>query len=102
MKKLDVIMSDMMDCLKLETTNLAKAIKPYVNSLVATDKSVAPMVERKLDYFKQQLGSEEKVVAMYGFDNMNDLKKELGCSLYIVILESYYVNSRQAALFLLD
>ena len=48
-----------------------------IDSLEASEKSVLPNVERKIDYFKQQLGSEEKVVALYGFDNMEDLKKEL-------------------------
>lgn len=48
-----------------------------VDSLVATDASVKPMVDRKLEYFKQQLGSDEKVIALYGFDNMEDLTKEL-------------------------
>jgi len=48
-----------------------------VDSLVATETSVKPMVERKLDYFKQQMGSEEKVLALYGFDTMEDLGKEL-------------------------
>ncbi|HIP47423.1 MAG TPA: peptidylprolyl isomerase [Lutibacter sp.] len=48
-----------------------------VDSLVANEKSVLPNVDRKIDYFKQQLGSEEKVVALYGFDNIDDLKKEL-------------------------
>lgn len=48
-----------------------------VDSLVATEISVKPMVERKLDYFKQQMGSEEKVLALYGFDTMDDLEKEL-------------------------
>lgn len=48
-----------------------------VDSLVATEKSVAPNVQRKIEYFKQQLGNEEKVVALYGFDNLEDLKKEL-------------------------
>lgn len=48
-----------------------------VDSLVATDASVKPMVDRKLEYFKQQMGSDEKVIALYGFDNMEDLTKEL-------------------------
>lgn len=48
-----------------------------VDSLVATEASVKPMVDRKIEYFKQQMGSEEKVVALYGFDNLEDLIKEL-------------------------
>ncbi len=48
-----------------------------VDSLVATESSVLPMVTRKLDYFKQQMGSDEKVLALYGFDTMEDLKTEL-------------------------
>ncbi len=48
-----------------------------VDSLVATEESVKPMVDRKIEYFKQQMGSDEKVLGLYGFDNMDDLKKEL-------------------------
>ncbi len=48
-----------------------------VDSLVATEVSVNPMVERKIEYFVQQLGSDEKVLDLYGFNNMEDLKKEL-------------------------
>lgn len=48
-----------------------------VDSLEANEASVKPMVSRKLDYFKQQLGNEEKVLALYGFDTMDDLEKEL-------------------------
>jgi peptidyl-prolyl cis-trans isomerase SurA len=48
-----------------------------IDSLVATEASVKPMVDRKMQYFEQQLGSLEKVVDLYGFDNVDDLTKEL-------------------------
>jgi len=48
-----------------------------IDSLTASEISVKPMVDRKIEYFTQQLGSIEKVVSLYGFDNMEDLKKEL-------------------------
>ena len=46
-------------------------------TLVADAATVKPSVTQKMDYFLQQLGSEEKVLKMYGFDNLEDLEKEL-------------------------
>ena len=67
------------DCEILEKMMQQKLLAHHavIDSLVATEASVKPMVERKLDYFKQQLGSVDKVVAMYGFDNLDDLTTEL-------------------------
>jgi peptidyl-prolyl cis-trans isomerase SurA len=48
-----------------------------VDSLEANEASVKPAVERKLEYFKQQTNGEEKLLALYGFDNMDELKEEL-------------------------
>jgi len=48
-----------------------------VDSIEVTEKSVAPMVERKIEYFTKQMGDLEKVYELYGFDNIDDLTKEL-------------------------
>ena len=70
---------EMEPCFILEQMMIQKLLAHHavVDSLQANEASVAPMVERKLDYFKQQLGSDEKVLALYGFDSMDDLKNEL-------------------------
>ena len=47
-----------------------------VDSIVATDAEVSSRVDRKINYFMQQLGSEEKVYKYYGFNDMTDLRKE--------------------------
>ncbi len=48
-----------------------------VDSIVASEAEVNSNVERNLAYFKQQLGSMERVVSMYGFNDEEDLRKEL-------------------------
>ncbi len=66
-------------CEILEQIMIQKLLAHHavIDSLEVTEKSVQPVVERKLSYFKQQLGSEDKVLDLYGFNSMDDLKKEL-------------------------
>lgn len=67
------------DCAILEQMMQQKLLAHHavIDSLVATEETVQPMVDRKIDYFTQQLGSIEKVADLYGFDNLDDLKREL-------------------------
>lgn len=71
--------SSLSSCEILEQMMVQKLMAHHavVDSLSATEVSVKPMVDRKIEYFTQQLGSTEKVISLYGFDNMEDLKKEL-------------------------
>jgi peptidyl-prolyl cis-trans isomerase SurA len=71
--------ADLNSCQILEKMMEQKLLAHHavVDSLEANEKSVLPMVERKIDYFTQQLGSVEKVFELYGFDNLEDLNKEL-------------------------
>jgi len=46
-------------------------------TLIADKSSVKPSVDRKMEYFLQQMGSEEAVLELYGFDDIDDLKDEL-------------------------
>ncbi|RXP57629.1 peptidylprolyl isomerase [Lutibacter sp. HS1-25] len=48
-----------------------------IDSVAVSEAEVNEEVDRNIDYFKQQLGSMEKVVAMYGFNDEDDLRKEL-------------------------
>ena len=66
------------DCDMLEQIMDRKLLSHHavVDSLIATESEVNGRVERKINYFMQQLGSEEKVYQYYGFNDMADLRKE--------------------------
>ena len=72
-------MGDISNCQILEQMMQQKLLAHHavIDSLIATEASVKPMVDRKIDYFTQQLGSIDKVTALYGFDNLDDLTREL-------------------------
>ena len=48
-----------------------------VDSVTVSDSQINASVENNIAYFKQQYGSVEKMVAAYGFNDEDDLKKEL-------------------------
>ena len=48
-----------------------------IDSIAVNEGEIQQQVQRKTDYFTQQLGSTEKMLELYGFDNMKDLKDEL-------------------------
>jgi len=72
-------LKDVSNCDILEQMMQQKLLAHHavIDSLVATEATVQPMVDRKIEYFSQQLGSIEKVADLYGFDNLDDLKREL-------------------------
>ncbi len=65
-----------------------------IDSLFVSDAEIEGNVQRKLAYFSQQLGSPEKMLEMYGFDTMKDLKDEL----YRVEKESMLISKMQQEL----
>lgn len=67
------------DCEVLEQVMQQKLLahQAEVDSLIADENSVKPTVDRKLAAFKEQMGTEEKMLALYGFDNMDELRDEL-------------------------
>ena len=67
------------DCEMLEQIMLQKLLAHHavVDSIVISDSEIESGVERNIAYLKQQLGSVEKVYQMYGFDDEDDLRKEL-------------------------
>lgn len=71
--------SNITDCEILEQIMQQKLIahQAEVDSIQVTEESVQPNVQRKLDYFKEQVKSEDKLLALYGFDSMDELKDEL-------------------------
>lgn len=67
------------DCEILEEIMTQKLIAHHavIDSIIVSDAEVNEEVERNIAYFTQQLGSIDKVVAMYGFNDEEDLRKEL-------------------------
>ena len=65
-----------------------------IDSVFASEAEIESNVQRKITYFSQQLGSNEKMLEMYGFDSMKDLKDEL----YRVEKESMLINKMQQSL----
>ncbi len=68
------------DCYILEQMMEQKLLAHHASidtTLIADESSVKPTVERKIEYFTQQTGSEEAVLKLYGFDSLEDLKEEL-------------------------
>ncbi len=70
---------DISDCEMLEQLMLQKLIAHHavVDSIVVSDAEVNAQVERNIQFFSQEYGSVEKVVEAYGFNDIDDLKKEL-------------------------
>ncbi|MDY7395154.1 peptidylprolyl isomerase [Aureibaculum sp. 2210JD6-5] len=66
------------DCEMLEQIMERKLLSHHavVDSISVTEAEVNTNVERKIAYFLEQLGSEEKVYTYYGFSDMADLRKE--------------------------
>ena len=53
------------------------AHQAVIDSVVVSDAEVVSGVERTLAHFKSQIGDMDKVVALYGFDDLDDLRAEL-------------------------
>ncbi|NVK53651.1 MAG: peptidylprolyl isomerase [Flavobacteriaceae bacterium] len=82
------------DCELLEKLMLQKLLSHHavVDSVVVTEEEINNGVNRNLAYFTQQFGSIEKVVEAYGFNDLEDLKKEL----FTIEKESTLVRKEQA------
>jgi peptidyl-prolyl cis-trans isomerase SurA len=67
------------DCEMLEELMQQKLMSHHavVDSVVVPDPEISSRVDRSIQYFTQQYGSIEKVVKAYGFNDLEDLKKEL-------------------------
>ena len=65
-----------------------------IDSIFVSDAEIESNVQRKIGYFSQQLGSPEKMLELYGFDTMKDLKDEL----YRVEKESMLISKMQQSL----
>ncbi len=67
------------DCEMLERIMNRKLLAHHavIDSVVVNEGEIQQQVQRKTDYFTQQLGSPEKMLELYGFENMKELKDEL-------------------------
>ena len=67
------------DCEMLEELMQQKLIAHHavVDSVTVSDAETSTRVDRSVQFFTQQYGSIEKVIKAYGFNDLDDLKKEL-------------------------
>jgi peptidyl-prolyl cis-trans isomerase SurA len=67
------------DCEMLEQLMLQKLLAHHaiIDSIIVSDAEVNAQVERNIQFFSQEYGGVNKVVAAYGFNDIDDLKKEL-------------------------
>lgn len=67
------------DCEMLEELMQQKLLAHHavIDSVVVTDPEINARVDRSVQFFTQQYGSVDKVIKAYGFNDLDDLKKEL-------------------------
>ncbi|WP_373942683.1 peptidylprolyl isomerase [Polaribacter sejongensis] len=67
------------DCEMLEELMQQKLMAHHavVDSVTVSDAEISEKVERSIQYFTQQYGDVDKVIKAYGFNDLEDLKKEL-------------------------
>jgi len=68
------------DCEMLEELMQQKLLAHHavIDSVVVSQAEIDDRINRSVQFFTQQYGSEEKVIAAYGFNDMQDLRDELG------------------------
>ena len=67
------------DCEMLEQIMQQKLLAHHaiVDSVIVSDAEISSKVDRNIEYFTQQYGSEDKMIKAYGFNDLNDLKSEM-------------------------
>ncbi|MFK8059338.1 MAG: peptidylprolyl isomerase [Polaribacter sp.] len=67
------------DCEMLEELMQQKLLAHHavIDSVVVSDPEINARVDRSIQFFTQQYGDVNKVVAAYGFNDVDDLRKEL-------------------------
>lgn len=67
------------DCEMLEQLMLQKLLAHHavIDSVTVSDAEVNSQVERNIQFFAQEYGGPDKVVEAYGFNDIDDLRKEL-------------------------
>ncbi len=81
------------DCEMLEELMQQKLLAHHavIDSVTVSDEEISTRVERSVAYFTDQFGSVDKVIKAYGFNDLDDLKKEL----YSVQSENVLIEKEQ-------
>lgn len=81
------------DCEMLEELMQQKLLAHHavIDSITVIDEEIAARVDKSVQYFTQQYGSVDKVIKAYGFNDLDDLKKEL----YTVQKENVLIEKEQ-------
>ncbi|MFY9242436.1 MAG: peptidylprolyl isomerase [Polaribacter sp.] len=81
------------DCEMLEELMQQKLLSHHavVDSVSVSDSEISGRVDRSVAYFTEQYGSVDKVIQAYGFNDLDDLKKEL----YTVQKENVLIEKEQ-------
>jgi peptidyl-prolyl cis-trans isomerase SurA len=81
------------DCEMLEELMQQKLLAHHaiIDSVIVVDSEISDRVEKSVQYFTQQYGSVDKVIKAYGFNDLDDLKKEL----YTVQTENALIEKEQ-------
>jgi peptidyl-prolyl cis-trans isomerase SurA len=81
------------DCEMLEELMQQKLLAHHavIDSVTVSDSEISGRVDQSVDYFTQQYGTVDKVIKAYGFNDLDDLKKEL----YTVQKENILIEKEQ-------
>lgn len=81
------------DCEMLEELMQQKLLAHHaiIDSVIVVDSEISDRVEKSVQYFTQQYGSVDKAIKAYGFNDLDDLKKEL----YTVQTENALIEKEQ-------
>ena len=81
------------DCEMLEELMQQKLLAHHavIDSVTVSDAEITGRVDQSVDYFTQQYGTVDKVIKAYGFNDLDDLKKEL----YTVQKENVLIEKEQ-------
>jgi peptidyl-prolyl cis-trans isomerase SurA len=82
------------DCEMLEELMQQKLLSHHaiIDSVTVSESEISGRVDKSIEYFTQQYGSVDKVIKAYGFNDLDDLKKEL----YIVQKEQVLIEKEQS------
>jgi len=81
------------DCEMLEELMEQKLLAHHavIDSVTVSEAEISGRVDKSVQYFTQQYGSVDKVIKAYGFNDLDDLKKEL----YNVQKENVLIEKEQ-------
>jgi peptidyl-prolyl cis-trans isomerase SurA len=81
------------DCEMLEELMEQKLLAHHaiIDSVTVSESEISSRVDNSVQYFTQQYGTLDKVIKAYGFNDLDDLKKEL----YIVQKENVLIEKEQ-------